>query len=622
MKKTITRWAALGAATVVGAAVLAPLGGVAHAAGTSVYYYVASKGGAAPALYNRVTGARISAAGATVRDVRASRDGSRLVDEEAALDGNGNQVQSIRVYDVSGHVLSIVTSVPSAQGCPTACVDLRWPNISPDGTRVVWTRFVGAVGTLFSKNLATGTVTNLGDNLDQAVFASSSTLIVRDPNGTGYWMPATGGSPTPISSSFPTEAVGMTVSPDGTKIAWEHELGTVPATADIYVAPLTVSGSGVSLGTVGQWVKIATGKDNYAPAFTRDNLKVLFIHADNETVGYGQVMAAPANGSSAPVVVDGTDLVKVVTQAVGELPPVTVLTQPSPIAAILGGTSATVRWTKPADADVSQILVRRFFGTTLQKYRFVALPGTSWTDTGLVPGRTYTYTFSSIDRAGRESTAAKPTRSLNATGALPSYADPTSNATAKLPFAVRFGSGASTVKWTVDYRQNSGSWKPWLTNATGSSSRGFNGAAGQTYQFRVKGVDAFGNVTPTVAGVRTVVPLNQTSAAISGGTTVSSTSAWLGSYRRLTGTSSYARITLTGNRLQVIAWRCSGCGSFALYENGVRIATVSTYSSSTRVRSVVYTKYWSTNVVRTFTLKPLGTTGHPAVLLDGYAMRR
>jgi hypothetical protein len=628
MNRSITRWAALGAATMVGAAVLSPLGGLAHAAtGTSVYYYVASKSGAPAALYNRVSGAKVSPAGATVKDLRASRDGTRLVDLEAALDGNGNQVQSIRVYDVSGHALSTVASIASDVG------SLFFPNISPDGSAVAWSRQDSSGTRLYVKTLATGVTTLLGSDLYQPVFASSTRLIVRDVNGLGYWMPVSGGTPTHITT-FPEEAVGMTISPDGTKISWEHELGTVPATADIYVAQLTVDGSGVSLGSVASWIKIATGKDNYAPAFTRAGTKVLFINADNETIGYGQVMAAPVDGSSSPVVVDGTDLVKVVTQAVGEAAPAVPLPQPVTRAATLGGTAARVYWTNPADSRVSQIQVKRYLGSasTPQKTVYVPLPAFSYLDTGLTVGSRYRYTFASVDRSGN--VAASPvTRWLLAAGAAPSASDPTSRTTTQAPFSVRFGPGSPGVIWNVDYRVNSAAtWTPWVSGRAGTV-RTFGSAAatgiaattsvpGRTYQFRARARDGYGNSTATVTGAATVVPYNQSSAILAGGTTVYSASAWLGSYRRLTATSQYARITLTGNRLQVVAWRCVGCGSFAIYEGSTKIATVKTYWGSTIARSVVFTKYWSTTVTRTVTIRPLGTAGHPAVLLDGFAMRR
>jgi hypothetical protein len=626
MKNTITRWAALGAATVVATAVLAPLGAPAQAAGDgSIYYYVASKSGAPAALYNRGTGARLSPAGAEVKDVRASRDGSRLVDLEVAKDSAGNLVYSVRVYDVSGHVLNTVASVPSYVG------EIRSPNISPDGSVVVWTRHDNnAAAFLYRKTLATGVTAALGTDLYDAVFASASSLIVRKLDGTGHWMPLSGGTPAAIAN-FPWQAVGVTVSPNGSKIAWEHELGTSPATANIGVAGLHVASNGaVTIDAPGTWKFPATGpdpntrNDNYAPAFTRDGTRVFFISADNETIGYGQVMSAPVDDSANPVVVDGTDLVKVVTQAIGALPPASSLVQPAPQPALLAGTSATVKWLKPSDPDVSQVLVRRFYGSTLQKYKFVPLPTTSWTDTGLVVGRVYKYEFISVDRGGRRSTATIPTRSLIATTALPSASDPTSNATTKAPFMVRFGSAPTTARWTVDYRVNSGStWTRWLTNATGSSTRTFTaGLVGRTYQFSAKASYPNGDATKVVYSARTVVPYNQTSASLSGGTTVSNTNAWLGSLRKMTRTSNYAKFTVTGNRLQIIAWRCSGCGSFALYENGVRIATVSTYSSSTRARSVVYTRFYSSNVTRSFAIKPLGTAGHPAILLDGFAMRR
>jgi hypothetical protein len=90
----------------------------------------------------------------------------------------------------------------------------------------------------------------------------------------------------------------------------------------------------------------------------------------------------------------------------------------------------------------------------------------------------------------------------------------------------------------------------------------------------------------------------------------------------MTSTSAYARFSLIGNRLQVIGFRCSSCGSFAVYDGATKIATVSTYSSTTVARAVLFTKTYTRSMKRTFTIRPLGTSGHPAVALDGFAMRR
>jgi hypothetical protein len=270
---------------------------------------------------------------------------------------------------------------------------------------------------------------------------------------------------------------------------------------------------------------------------------------------------------------------------------------------------------------VSQVLVRRFLGTKLLRQAAVPLPATSFRDTGLVIGTQYTYTLTSLDRAGHAA-ANPPGFDLVAAAAQPSYSDPTSRTATRSPFAVRFGPGSPAVLWTVDYRvNNAGGWIRWVTNVTGSSRTFTAAAQGRTYQFRAIATDGYSS-TPLVNGGLTVVPVDQSKATLSGGTTVSSSSAWAGSYRKLTRKTQYAKISLYGKRLQVIAWRCKGCGSFAIYQGSVKIATVSTYATTTKVRDVVFTKYWSTNATRTFTIRPLATTGHPAVLLDGFAMRR
>lgn len=618
MSKVLFRWAALAVSTVVGAAVLTPLSGVADAAGTPTHYYVASKAGAPPALYNNKTGARVSPVGVTVRDLRASQDGTRFIDLEAYIDGNGDQVQRVVVYDISGNPLNTVTSSLST------VAEITSPALSPDGTLAVWTRHIhgGGATQMFAKNLASGAVSTLGNDLYHGLFVSPDTLIVRHFDGSGYWLPLAGGTPTQITP-FPWQAVGMTVSPDGHTVAWEHELGTLPSTADIMTATLTVNASGVSLGADTTWHQIATGQDNYAPAFSHDNATVFFIHANNGDTGFGQVMSVPTSGSSAPVAVSDAALGTVITQAVGEIPPAPVvpLAQPSQLPAVLTGTSATIRFTNPGDDRVSQVRLIRTSPGLPTKTLFVPLPSTSVKDTGLVVGKTYTYTLSSIDRGGNAAPGS-PSFQLVAAGAQLTYADPTSTVYTGAPFAVRFGPGSPAVLWTVDYRvNNAGSWKRWLTDVTTSIRTFTGGIPGATYQFRARATDGYSS-TPLVNGGLTVLPTDQSKATLYGGTTVASKYAWLGSYRRLTTTTQYARVSLTGTRLQVIAWRCSGCGSFAIYQGSVKIGTVSTYASSTKIRQVVFTKYWSTSATRTFTIRPLATSGHPAVLIDGFAMRR
>jgi len=632
MKKSITRWAALGAATVVGAAVLAPLGGAAQAAGgVQTQFYTAVKAGDTQSrLYSRASSTPLSPAGASVRELRGSRDGSRFVTVELSLDGSGNQVYSIVVYDVSGR------RITTAYTASSATYDLLFPVLSPDGSKVAWNRGEHATpgAALMVKNLVTGALSTLTNTVGatlQPVFLTDSTLLVRDADLRGYTVPVTGGEPTYLPS-LPDKAIDVTVSPNGKAVAWEDEYYGSPVTAEIAVASLSTTG-GITIGTP---VVSQVGQDNFVPSFSRDGKSVYFVHNDGAG-GPGSLrrLTVTYDGNGVPTALGSlgslTAVGPVAYQAIGE----TVLA-PATQGATLAGSYATVRWTKPADPRVTKVLVERFLGTTRQKGVFVSLPALSYRDSGLVIGNKYEYRFTAYTSGGSRGATAK--RFLVSAAAKPTTPDPTSNGGTRAPFSVKFGVGTSAVRWVVDYRTNGGSWTRWV-NAVSGTTRTFGSPAttgvnattsalGRTYQFRSRAFDAYGNSTAAFnvantvgVGSPTVVPLDQGAATI-GGTTVASSSAWLGSYRRLTSTSQYARISLYGNRLQVIGWKCGSCGSFAIYDGSTKIATVSTWSSSVKARTVLFAKYYATNATHTFTIRPLGTAGHPAVLLDGFAMRR
>jgi hypothetical protein len=628
MKHALYRRSSLVVAAVAGAAVLAPLGGVAHAVVvTPIQFYTAIKSGDAyPSLWNRATNTRVSTLGANVIEMRSSRDGSRFVTVEAWLNSAGNQQQSVVVYDVSGRRVAIPQSVPSDTS------DLLFPALSPDGTKVVWNRGDHAApgATLLVKDLLTGTVTNLG-TMTQPTFLTPTTLLVRDADQKPYTLPITGGTPTPLAS-LPDWAIQVTVSPDGTRIAWEDEYYGTPETSEIAVAKLSTSG-GITVGTP---KLTAVGQHNFGPAFSRDGAKVYWVHTDGAG-GAGTIYRLTATWDSngnptgvSNVGIDSTSLGNVRFQAFGEKATATSLPLPTTKPATLGGTAARVYWTNPVDSRVSQIQVKRYLGssTTPQKTAYVPVPGTSYLDTGLTVGSTYTYTFASVDRSGNVGTSVS--RKLTAAGAAPSAADPTSRTTTRAPFPVRFGNALSNVLWSVDYRVNSGAtWTSWVTKRAGTV-RTFGSAAtpvvaatssvtGQTYAFRSRAFDGFGNSTALVYSARTVVPRDQSGATLYGGTTVSDSRAWYGSYRRMAATSNYTRITLTGNRLQVVGWKCSGCGSFSVWDNGSYLGTFSTSASSTLARVVVLTKTYTSNATHTFTIKPYSAK---PVLLDGFAMRR
>jgi len=278
------------------------------------------------------------------------------------------------------------------------------------------------------------------------------------------------------------------------------------------------------------------------------------------------------------------------------------------------------------------VLISRSLGATLQKNIYLPAPLTSYLDPGLTPGQTYTYTFTSVDRSGNQATSAA-TRQLTAIAVGASFTDPTSTSATRAPFPVRFASAVpSNVLFTVTYRVNGGVFNPWVSNVAGVTrvfgSAGTTGVAtttstpGSTYQFRVSAHDAFGNATGVATSGAAVVPFDQGKAVLYGGRNLAQPQDYFGYVRILSASNHYARITITGNRLQVIGQRCASCGVFDIYEGNTRLGAFDTRAATTQVRVVLYTRTYPAIVTRTFTIRPRGTAGRPNVVLDGFAIRR
>jgi hypothetical protein len=281
---------------------------------------------------------------------------------------------------------------------------------------------------------------------------------------------------------------------------------------------------------------------------------------------------------------------------------------------------------------VSGVLLTRKYAGNVQKSVFVPAPVTSYADTGLVVNATYAYELTTVDRSGNH--GATVTRLLTALKPLPTSADPTSKTSTKASFPVSFAASApSSARFVVDYLvAGTTTWKHWVTNATGrirtfgsAATTGVNATTsvpGTSYVFRAQAKDAYGNATGFVSSARAVVPFDQSKATLYGGTSYASSSAYLGSFRKLGKTTQYAKVTLTGNRLQVIGFRCTTCGVFTIYDGRTLVGTIDTRASSTVARTVLYTRSYSSVGTHTFTIRPKATAGRPYVILDGFAMRR
>jgi len=633
VNSTLRRWGTTCAVAVAATTLSVPLAAPAQAAAPveKAVFVADADGDGYYGLYVRTTPAGAATAvvaeseTSDVSDVSASADGSRYVYQQTTFAADGEPLRSkMIVRDVSGRVVRVVSDVSAS-----APLLIKPPTLSPDGNTVLFTTWdfsASVVVRLARASVSTGVIGTVTNDFEKGVFLNNTTVLAQALTGEWRTMPIAGGTPTAVTGTIPADAYDLVVSPAGDKVAWSSDTSAGDiSTSDIEVAGLSMTGG---VATIGSAATVATGLDNIQPAFSRDGLTLSWIKWDGD-FGPGDVWSsAVTSGTPAATPATAGDDYDVAIVATDDgTAPGSVTWKP----AVLNGPGATLSWTLPSVTDLSGVVLTRKLGTTVQKS--VYLPGavSSYGDTGLALGSTYTYELRAVDRSGNSTPL---THSLTALKAAPTVADPISTTSAKAAFPVTFAAAApGNALFYVDYvPSGSSTWVKWVNGASGRA-RTFGAPAatnvaattatpGKSYTFRVIVKDAFGNTTKTfVNSARAVVPFDQTKAAFSGGSNVYHSAAYLGSYRKLWRTTDYAKVTLTGNRIQVVGWRCSTCGTFAIYDNGTLVGTVSSYASTTKVRQVLFAKTYSAIGTHSFTIKPKATAGRPNVMLDGFAIR-
>lgn len=308
---------------------------------------------------------------------------------------------------------------------------------------------------------------------------------------------------------------------------------------------------------------------------------------------------------------------------------------PQPVPVVLDGVHAVLRWRNP-DPAVTRVVVRRLDGPVAPASPSDGLgvfdgppdpaPLQLVTDTVAV-GQTYSYGFWSYDAAGAVS--GEMTHSIRAT-AVPLLRAPSlvSDVSTSVRFALSWGNPANPAgnPYTVKYALSAGGpWVIWRLDTAdtqgvfGAGASPFVPVPGATYRFEVLSQDPYGNDTRHALGT-VVEPYDTRTAARSPGwQTLASTRRWAGTVAVSSRPGATMTFQVTGSQVTLVADRCPGCGKALVRVDGVIRAVVDTHAPTLAVRRQVGTVARLTSGRHTVVVHVVGTTGHPALHLDGLA---
>ncbi len=149
---------------------------------------------------------------------------------------------------------------------------------------------------------------------------------------------------------------------------------------------------------------------------------------------------------------------------------------------------------------------------------------------------------------------------------------------------------------------------------------------GTSYRFRARAVDFAGNVGAWVTGPSVQVSLTQQTS-----TSVKYSSGWLtetgasysgGSTRVRSLKNATATFTFTGRGVGLVATQAPTRGQAKIYVDGVHVGTIDLRASTTRYRTLVWQRSWTTSAKRTVKVVVVGTSGRPRIDVDAFVIVR
>jgi hypothetical protein len=192
----------------------------------------------------------------------------------------------------------------------------------------------------------------------------------------------------------------------------------------------------------------------------------------------------------------------------------------------------------------------------------------------------------------------------------------------RLTWAAATDTGSGSVTYEIAQQIDGGGYFEISTVSTSTTVRQL--LIGHTYQFGIIAVDAVGNESlPVFSAPITPYLYQQTQSTSYSGTWSSSSSANYsgGSVKYASTAGRYATFTATSARsIAFITTKGPSRGSFKVYVDGVLKATISTYSSTTKYRQVVYQFNWASPGTHKIKIYVKGTSGHPRVDIDAFVV--
>jgi Tol biopolymer transport system component len=564
---------------------------------------------------------------------------------------------------------------------------LLTPTLSPDGTKLAYLQSDASTGPyeyrLYVRNAdGTGTPVLLSatDVYGAPNWSADSTKITFSRinwdtfEGGAYIVDATGGPHTLVPTTDDDWASEPSFSPSGRQVAavrWNDD-----GVAHIDLITLATGTRAKIAGTEGgedpQWspdgkyllfqkeltcgyglyrvpagggtptpFRVVANRWQGAAEYSRDGSQVFWTQTtfDCATPKTGELYVANADGTGAALVVS-TPFIEYHSSVGGGTPLVDTTAPAAPVinaTGTVGGTTASISWT--AEQDVTEFVVLRkpagdpaptsvTDGTLV--YHGAAHSATA---SGLTTGTVYDFYVFGIDASGNTSpvSAAHPAKPTNVpvVATLPKVGVATAGTT--FPVSWASSAGAWDVAVGEKTKNSAGTWSSSPTYkalATGATAKtlDFAGVQGRTHYFKVRAHDGLGNVTAYSSPKAAHVPINENWAGFSystGWTSVSSGSRYLGTYRYSTGASKTVSARVDTSSFTIIGDKCSTCGQFKVYVDGVLKGTYDSYSSTSKYRQVLYAGgNFGTVKARTIKIVSVGTAGRSRVDIDGLGLTR